>query len=383
MIKRNLQTLIQSYLFQKKAIILFGARQTGKTTLVKDLVKPYKDQCLFLNGDETDTSEVFNHVNSTKLAPIISKYKIVVIDEAQRIPNIGIVLKIIYDNFPNIQLIATGSSSFELANKMNEPMTGRKLDFHLHPLSFGELVDHHGLIEEKRLLHHRLVYGCYPDIVQNISHEKRFLASLASSYLYKDLLMLESIKKPVLLEKILKALAIQMGNEVSYNELAQLLSADKNTIEKYIDLLEKTFIIFKINGYSKNIRNEIKRSRKIYFYDNGIRNAILGNYQPIDSRTDLGALWENYFISERVKVLANTIPETKHYFWRTTQQQEIDLIEEKGDDLLGIELKWNLKKKISFPKTFTNAYPNAICKVVSPINMEELLLEPNLRAKEI
>jgi predicted AAA+ superfamily ATPase len=257
---------------------------------------------------------------------------------------------------------------------MNEPMTGRKLDFHLFPLSFGEMVNHHGLIEEKRLLHHRLVYGYYPDIVLNIAHEKRFLATLASSYLYKDLLMLESIKKPILLEKILKALAIQLGNEVSYNELAQLLGADKNTIEKYIDLLEKTFIIFKISGYSKNVRNEIKRSRKIYFYDNGIRNAIIGNYQPIGSRTDLGALWENYFISERVKVIANKIPGIKHYFWRTTQQQEIDLIEEQGDELMGFELKWNPNKKVKFPKTFTNAYPKAICKVVTPTNMENYLL---------
>jgi len=374
MINRSLQSLIQSYLFQKKAIILFGARQTGKTTLVGELVKPYKEKSLILNGDESDVVEIFSDVNSTKLAPIISGCKIVVIDEAQRIPNIGIALKIIHDNFPDIQLLATGSSSFELANKMNEPMTGRKLDFHLFPLSFGEMVNHHGLLEEKRLLGHRMVYGYYPDIVLNIAHEKRFLATLASSYLYKDLLMLESIKKPILLEKILKALAIQLGNEVSYNELAQLLGADKNTIEKYIDLLEKTFIIFKISGYSKNVRNEIKRSRKIYFYDNGIRNAIIGNYQPIGSRTDLGALWENYFISERVKVIANKIPGIKHYFWRTTQQQEIDLIEEQGDELMGFELKWNPNKKVKFPKTFTNAYPKAICKVVTPTNMENYLL---------
>ncbi len=373
-IKRNIQSLIKSYLFKNKSIILFGARQTGKTTLIGKLVQPYRDKCLFLNGDDSDVRAIFSEVNSTKLAPIISNHKIVVIDEAQRIPNIGLALKIIHDNFPEIQLIATGSSSFEIANKMNEPMTGRKLDFFLYPFSFSEMVNHHGFLEERRLLHHRMVYGYYPDIAINIGQEKRLLATLASSYLYKDLFMLDSIKKPVLLEKILKALAIQMGNEVSFNELAQLLEADKNTIEKYIDLLEKAFIIFKINGYNKNVRNEIKKGRKIYFYDNGIRNAILGNFQPIDSRTDLGALWENYFISERVKVLANTIPDTKLYFWRTTQQQEIDIIEEKGLDLLAIELKWNPKKKVKFPKTFLKAYPEAICKVVTPDNMNEFLL---------
>lgn len=374
MIKRNLQLLIQSFLFKKKSIVLFGARQTGKTTLVGALTNPYKESCLIVNGDEADIRTLFSDVNSSKLAPIISGYKILVIDEAQRIPNIGMTLKIIHDNFPNIQLVATGSSSFELANKMNEPMTGRKLDFYLYPLSFGEMVNHHGLLEEKRLIHHRMIYGYYPDIVQSIGHEKRFLSSLASSYLYKDILVLDSVKKPILLDKILKALALQLGNEVSFNELAQLLGADKNTVEKYIDLLEKTFIIFKISGFSRNVRNEIKRSRKVYFYDNGIRNAILGNYQALETRTDVGALWENFVMSERIKVSANEIPETKFYFWRTTQQQEIDLIEEKGDELLGFELKWNPNKKVKFPKTFTSAYPNAKCKIITPNNVEEILL---------
>ncbi len=373
-IKRYVQSLIRPYLFKKKSIILFGARQTGKTTLIHELIKPYRDQCLFLNGDDSDVRDIFKNLNSTKFAPIVANYNMIVIDEAQRIPNIGLALKVIHDNFPNVQLIATGSSSFELANQMNEPMTGRKLDFFLYPFSFDEMVHHHGLLEEKRLIHHRMVYGYYPDVAINLGQEKRLLATLASSYLYKDVLMLESIKKPVLLEKILKALAIQMGNEVSFNELAQLVEADKNTVEKYIDLLEKAFIIFKLNGYSKNVRNEIKRGRKIYFYDNGIRNAILGNFQPIDSRTDLGALWENYFISERIKVLANKFPDTKLYFWRTTQQQEIDLIEEKGTDVLAIELKWKTKKKVNFPKTFTRAYPNAVCKVATQDNINEFLL---------
>ena len=203
MVKRNLQDIIESLLFKNKTLIIYGARQTGKTTLVGEIVKPYKSETLFLNGDDADIRELFSNINSTRLIPIISNHKILVIDEAQRIPNVGLVLKIIHDNFKNIQLIATGSSSFELANKINEPMTGRKFDFFLHPFGFVELVNHHGYLKEKRLLEHRMIFGYYPDIALNIGNEIRLLKSLTSSYLYKDLLMLETIKKPILLEKIL------------------------------------------------------------------------------------------------------------------------------------------------------------------------------------
>ena len=373
MVKRNLQDIIESLLFKNKTLIIYGARQTGKTTLVGEIVKPYKSETLFLNGDDADIRELFSNINSTRLIPIISNHKILVIDEAQRIPNVGLVLKIIHDNFKNIQLIATGSSSFELANKINEPMTGRKFDFFLHPFGFVELVNHHGYLKEKRLLEHRMIFGYYPDIALNIGNEIRLLKSLTSSYLYKDLLMLETIKKPILLEKILKALALQVGNEVSYNELSQLIGSDKETIEKYIDLLEKTNIIFRLNGFNRNVRNEIKKSRKIYFYDNGIRNAILGNFQSIDTRTDVGALWENFLISERKKFLANDIIETKLYFWRTTQQQEIDLIEENQNNISAIELKWNQNKKPRLPMTFSKAYPKATFKIITPENINEFL----------
>jgi uncharacterized protein len=294
MIQRQLKQLIEGYLFKGKTIIIYGARQTGKTTLVEHMLESYRKDTLFLNGDDADVRVMLSDLNSTKLIPVIGKSKIVVLDEAQRIPETGLVLKIIHDNFKDVQLIATGSSSFELANNIKEPLTGRKFEFTLYPLSFSEMCGHHGFLTERRLLEHRLIYGYYPDIALNVGNESKLLKSLASSYLYKDLLMLDTIKKPVLLEKILSALALQIGSEVSYNELAQLLNSDKETVEKYIDLLEKTCIIFRLGALSRNVRNEIKQGRKIYFYDNGIRNAILGNFSALSSRADKGALWENF-----------------------------------------------------------------------------------------
>jgi predicted AAA+ superfamily ATPase len=317
---------------------------------------------------------MFSDLNSTKLIPVIGKSKIVVLDEAQRIPETGLALKIIHDNFKDVQLIATGSSSFELADKINEPLTGRKYDFMLYPFSFGEMADHHGFLTEKRLLEHRLIYGYYPDIALHIGQEVKLLKSLASSYLYKDLLMLDTIKKPVLLDKILSALALQVGNEVSYNELAQLLNSDKETIEKYIDLLGKACIIFRLGALSRNARNEIKQGRKIYFYDNGIRNAILGNFSPLTSRSDKGVLWENFLVSERFKFLGNNERDVKSYFWRTTLQQEIDYIEEYPDRFFACEFKWNPQRKARLSKTFINAYPNNEFKVITPENVQDFVL---------
>jgi uncharacterized protein len=374
MVQRHLKKIIEKYMFHKKTLILYGARQTGKTTLMEQILEPYRGKTIFLNGDEADIREMLADLNPTKLVPIIGDAKIVLLDEAQRIPETGLALKIIHDNFKDVQLIATGSSSFELANTVKEALTGRKFEFTLYPFTFGEMADHHGFLTEKRLLEHRMVYGYYPDIAINIGHEKKLLKTLASSYLYKDLLTLETIKKPVLLEKILSALALQIGNEVSYNELAQLLHSDKETIEKYIDLLEKTGIIFRLGALSRNVRNEIKQGRKIYFYDNGIRNAILGNFSTVATRTDKGALWENFLISERYKFLGNNELDVKSWFWRTTQQQEIDYIEEWEDKLLAFEFKWNPMKKVRLSKTFSNAYPNHEFNVIDPKNFHEFVM---------
>ncbi len=375
MVKRYLEDIINRYVFKNKTIIIYGARQTGKTTLVERILKEHKKETLFLNGDDADVREMLTDVSSTKLIPVIGDSKIVVLDEAQRIPEPGLFLKIIHDNFSHVQLIATGSSSFDLANKINEPMTGRKFEFMLYPLSFGEMVAYHGFLTEKRLLEHRLIYGYYPDIALHTGTEKKLLKSLTSSYLYKDLLVLGTIKKPVLLEKMLKALALQIGSEVSYNELAQLLNSDKETIEKYTDLLAKVGIIFKLPSLSRNVRNEIKKGRKIYFYDNGIRNAVLGDLSPVSSRSDKGELWENFMISERIKFLENHEVDVNKYFWRTTQQQEVDYIEDYQYRLHTWEFKWNPKRTSYLSKTFSKAYPNNTYKVISPDNIHEFLMK--------
>jgi len=373
LIKRELEHIISKYLFNGKVIILFGPRQTGKTTLVNQLMKKIDKKILFLNGDDYDIRELFLEPNSTKIKPIIGNSQILIIDEAQQIQDIGMVLKIIHDNFKHIQLIATGSSSFEIANSINEPLTGRKFEFNLYPISFEEMCKHQGYLEERRMLDHRLIFGYYPDIVSNPNIEEKLIKTLSNSYLYKDILRLGRINKPTVLENILKALALQIGSEVTYNELAQTVGSDKNTVEKYIDLLEKSFIIFRLAGFNRNVRNEIKKGKKIYFYDNGIRNAIINDLRPINLRQDKGALWENFVISERKKYLNNKDIERKMYFWRTTQQQEIDLIEENGEVLNTYEIKYNSKKNPRLSKTFINAYPQHTYKIINPDNLVEFI----------
>jgi len=374
MINRLLENQIEKYLFKNKAIIVFGPRQSGKTTLLEAFLKKRPEPSLILNGDESDVRELLSETTSTRLRSIIGSHKIVLIDEAQRIPGIGLTLKLFTDQLKDIQVIASGSSAFELADKTNEPLTGRKFEFHLLPLSFQEMVNHSGLLEERRLLEHRLIFGYYPEIVTNVGMGTKLLKLLAESYLYKDLLMLEQIKKPAVLEKLLKALALQVGSEVSYLELSRLLMIDKNTVEKYIDLLEKAFVLFKLPALSGNSRNEIKKKKKIYFYDNGIRNALIGNFNYINTRTDVGALWENFVISERYKYLLQNEIDRKTYFWRNVQQQEIDYIEEEAVKLYAFEMKWNPKAKAKFPLSFKNAYSNIETMVITPDNFDKFLL---------
>ncbi|MBE2229685.1 MAG: ATP-binding protein [Chitinophagaceae bacterium] len=374
MIIRQLQQTIEQRLYKKKAILLFGARQTGKSTLAEAILEKSGKEYSVLNGDDGDVRDLFMKATATRLRMVFGKVKLVLIDEAQRIPQIGLAIKLITDQLKEVQVIATGSSSFELSGQVNEPLTGRKYEFMLYPLSFGEMVNHHGLLEEKRLIEHRMIYGYYPEIVTSPGEEKERLQLLAGSYLYKDLLMMDNIKKPVLLEKLLRALALQLGQEVNYTELGQLTGTDRKTVEKYIDLLEKAFVIFQLPAYAKNVRNEIRKSRKIYFYDCGIRNAVTGNFTPLNSRSDTGALWENFIIAERIKFLRNAGNDTRLYFWRTTQQQEIDLVEEDNGKMNAVEFKWNRKKNPRLPLTFRGAYPDATMQVVSPENIEDFLL---------
>ena len=374
MIRRSIEKDIHQRMFDGKAIIIMGARQVGKTTLIKQILDHNDESIFWFNGDDADTRNLFEDISATRLSSIIGNHRIVVIDEAQRITDIGIKLKLITDQIPNVQLIATGSSSFELANKINEPLTGRKWEYRLFPLSFAELVEETNLMEEKRMMPHRLIYGSYPEIVTHTGDEERRLRQLTDSYLYKDLLEYDKIQKSDKLVKLVQALAYQIGSEVSYNELAQLCGLDPKTVDNYITLLEQAYIVFRLGSFSRNLRNELKSSRKIYFYDNGIRNAVISNFSQIENRTDAGALFENYVVSERMKYKAYTPWYANSWFWRTTAMQEIDYIEEKDGQIHSYEIKWNPSRKATAPLSFRNAYPDAQFSVINRDNIEELLL---------
>jgi predicted AAA+ superfamily ATPase len=372
MIKRTLLDNINARLNKGKAILLFGSRQVGKSTLIENLLQGKAH--IYMTGDDFNDRQLLTDASISGLKSILGKSTTIFIDEAQIIPNIGLTIKLITDHLKAVQVIATGSSAFELADKMNEPLTGRKYEFYLYPISFEEMVTHHGLLQEKRMLNHRLVYGYYPEIVTKQGEEKELLQLLAGSYLYKDLLKLEQIKKPQLLENLLKALALQIGNEVNYNELGQTIGADNKTVEKYIDLLEKAFVVFKVPAFNRNVRNELKKGKKIYFYDCGIRNAIINEFKPFEIRQDKGAIWENFIMAERMKYLHYHHIDARQYFWRTTQQQGIDLIEEMGDQLNAFEIKLYAKQKVRFSETFTGNYPHAGLHKINMENMETFLL---------
>ena len=372
MIERILEKQILAKINKKKAIILMGPRQVGKTTLLKSLFEK-STEIIWLNGDEPDIQSIFENISSKRLEAIIGNKKMIIIDEAQRIPEIGLKMKLITDQLLNVQLIATGSSAFELSNKLNEPLTGRKWEFKMYPISFQEMVNHHGLLNEIRLLPHRLIYGFYPDVVNHPGNEKEILKQLSDSYLYKDLLMIDQIKKPSALVKLLQALALQIGSQVSYHELAQICGLDGKTIEKYMMLLEQSYIIFRLTSFSRNQRNELKKSRKVYFFDNGIRNSLIANFEQIENRTDIGALWENFLVSERVKYLAYQQKWVNNWYWRTTEQQEIDYVEEENGQLSAYEFKWNPKAKGSIPNSFKKTYPTAIINIIHRENFEQFL----------
>ena len=373
MIIRKLEKTVENKLFAGKAIVLFGARQVGKTTLLENLTKNYPD-CLWLNGDEQDVQGMFEQTSADRLRTLFGNNRIIVIDEAQRIKDIGLRLKLITDQIKDVQLIATGSSAFELANKVNEPLTGRKWQYQMFPLSFAEMVQHHGLIKEKRLLPHRLVYGYYPEVVTSAGSEKQVLKQLTDAYLYKDILAWENIKHPDKLLTLLRALAYQIGSLVSFKELGDICAMDAKTVEKYIGLLEQCYVIFRLPSYARNLRNELKASRKIYFYDTGIRNALIADFTIPEMRQDIGHLWENFVVAERMKYLAYNDMWVNSYFWRTKQQQEIDYLEESDGKLLACEIKWNQKKNPKLPKTFGDAYKNSDFLVVNPDNIENFVM---------
>jgi predicted AAA+ superfamily ATPase len=373
MINRALEALIRENLFKGKAIIILGPRQVGKSTLLHSLVSHLDKDALFLNCDNNDIRKSLSDPAVSDLKRIIGQHSLVLIDEAQRVMNIGLTLKLITDQIPGVHLVVTGSSSLDLSNRINEPLTGRKFEYQLFPFCAKELVDHFGFIEERRQVEHRIVFGTYPDVINNPGNEPEILSNLVSSYLFKDIFMYQDLRKPEFLEHLLEAIALQVASEVSYNELAHLLKTDPHTIQRYISLLEKAFIIFRLRSFSRNGRNELKKSRKIYFYDNGVRNAIIGNYSTLSSRTDQGMLWENYFIAERMKYLHYNKVFSRRFFWRTTQQQEIDYVEECDGKLTAFEIKWNPWKKIRFPATFARNYPGSVYHGVNPESFWDFL----------
>lgn len=373
LVRRQLQQIIQERMFQGKAIVLIGARQVGKSTLFHQILESMEytasQQVLSLDCDDPETRSMLENMNLSELRLLVGNNKIIMVDEAQRVKGIGLTLKMLTDHFPDVQLMATGSSSFLLQGQLNEPLTGRKYEYHLYPLSTQELYGDGGLVHVKQTLETRLIFGSYPDVLKHTGNTREILMNLSDSYLYQDLLPMEGIRRPVILEKLLVALALQIGSEVSYNELAQTVGTDSKTIEKYIGLLERCYIVFRLPALSRNVRTELKKGKKIYFYDNGIRNALIQNFNPIAVRQDMGALWENFFVSERKKYNHYNGRYVKSYFWRTTQQQEIDYIEETDGTFTAFEMKWNPRKaNASFPSTFLNAYPVADKTVVTPDN---------------
>ena len=373
MIERQLENIIQKRMFKGKAIVIVGPRQVGKTTLLKMIIKSTEKKTLFWNCDEPDIRAKLTLPTSTELKSEIGNAEMILIDEAQRVKDIGITLKLLIDSFPEKQIIVTGSSALDLSNSINEPLTGRKFEYVMFPFTDKEIIDYKGLTTEKRLLERRLIYGLYPDVINNEGDENVFLQNIVSSYLYKDIFAYQDVRKPEIIERLLQALALQIGSEVSFNELGNLIGISSQTVQRYIDLLEKSFIIFHLRSYSSNVRNELKKSIKIYFYDNGVRNALISDFKPITMRNDVGALWENFLISERIKKNAYNGFYGKSHFWRTNQQQEIDYLEDVDGMLHTFEFKWSPSKKPKITDTFAKNYPNHTYTVINTENYVEFI----------
>ena len=378
-ISRDIDGFLEKRVFGGKALIVYGPRQAGKTTSIEHfLARPeFASNVIRFDGEEPADCALLADAPTEKLKLLTGGKKIIFIDEAHKVPNIGLVLKRLWDHVRDVQTIATGSSSEELAEKTEEPMTGRKFEYTLLPPSFSELARADAPLNEVRALGRRLVYGSYPDVVTHPGDEVERIRMIGKGYLYKDILRHESIRKPELVDKILRALAFQIGQEVSYSEIAQLVGSDEKTVAKYIDIMEKAFIVFTRMSYARNLRNELKKSRKVFFRDLGMRNFVLGDWRPLDQRSDeeKGHLWENYFISERDKYLLRHEPETRSFFWRTQGGKEIDLVEESVLGLRAYEIKWSPKKaEKPLTRTFRNAYPDAACFGIAPDRYAEHLM---------
>ncbi|NPV87213.1 MAG: ATP-binding protein [Anaerolineae bacterium] len=374
-IKRFLLSQLKEMLQPGKVLVLYGPRQVGKTTLLHDLLAVINLRSRFINADELAYREVLASQSRQKLGELLGDSQLLAIDEAQRVPDIGINLKILVDSFPQVAIIATGSASFELANKISEPLTGRKLTFTLFPVSYAEIYQSLGAFEARSQLERWLVWGGYPAIVttDDPSMRQRLLGELVGSYLYRDILEMEGVRRAEKLVDLLRLLAFQIGWEVSLADLASSLALNRQTVERYLDLLEKVFVIFRVGGFSRNLRKEVSKNPRYYFYDNGVRNSLIQNFNPLALRSDVGQLWENFLVVERFKANQYIGRAVNTYFWRTYDQKEIDCVEEWGGRLYGYEFKWQGEMKKSVRREFTSAYPNAELATITPQNFEGFL----------
>ncbi len=373
---RTIQEKIEDNLFRGKIVIVYGARRTGKTTLSKILLEKYPENNKYINCELLQNQQALSTTNSERLKEFLGKAKFVVLDEAQEINNIGKILKILVDTFPHIQILATGSSSFDLAQKVSEPLTGRTREYILYPLSLEEITSRHDAIFTHAKLENILRFGLYPSVFNTSESEaKEELRDIASKYLYKDILKFKELKRSDLVINLLQAVALQVGNQVSYNELATLLKENHHTIRNYLELLEQCFVIFRLRSFSRNLRKEIGTSFKVYFYDVGIRNTLINNFNPLHIRSDVGALWENFCVSERMKRNHNRRLFPNIYFWRTYDQKEIDYIEEEGGRLHAFEFKWGDTAKIKRPREFLETYKQSSFTLINKNNYPSFLLK--------
>ncbi len=368
MIQRLLFDRLLHYKDFNKIKIILGARQVGKTTLLRQLEERLGQRALWFNGDEPHVRQEFENINSSELKGLIGTHKLVFFDEAQRIPNIGLTLKLIYDNFPELQVYVTGSSAFYLSDTIKESLAGRKLQFNLYPLSFEEIKEHYGLLQAKATLDSMLVYGLYPEVYTKPEYAKEILKELIDSYLFKDIFQFSGIKRHELIDKLTQALAFQIGSQISYTEIGSLIGATKDTVIKYINLLEQNFIVFRLNSFSTNQRKERKKSKKIYFWDLGIRNALINDFRDIGLRQDIGHVWENFLIVVRLKTLSYKGIDAKPYFWRSTDGREIDYLELRGNEIYAYEFKWNENRKAWQPRAFLSLYPESHFSVITRTN---------------
>ncbi|MCE2820916.1 MAG: ATP-binding protein [Bacteroidota bacterium] len=372
LINRTIQSRIEEYFVPGKVIVLLGPRRVGKTVLVRQIISSITEPVLFLNGEDINTRELLARRSVPHYLQLLDGRKILIIDEAQKIPDVGAALKLMIDEIAGLRVLITGSSAFDVENRTGEPLTGRKYTFRLYPLSDAEYDQKYSLPERKDKMKERLIYGCYPELLtmSNSGMKAAYLNDLVSSYLLKDILVFENIKKSDKILSLLRLIAFQTGSEISTTEIGRQLGMSENTVSQYLDLLSKVFIIHKVGGFSRNLRKEISKSSKWYFFDNGIRNILVANLNPVELRNDVGQLWENYIISERIKFQQYSGMIVNNFFWRTYDQQEIDWVEERGGQLHAFEFKWSENKHPKAPIGWSKTYPDASYSVVNPDNCQ-------------